>query len=152
MGWVTRREMLVGSVVIVCALVFLSGVAVVLWLQVVPAWAAAHGQGTYGQWTATRQGSSGRKRSWFGDFAPDDGGPVRRDVVLSGSTDDVAIGKVIPAIDGGDRRSAFAVTDTTAWVMPGIAAGIYTGIAGAVVWFVGHHLRRPRQKVVPGRS
>lgn len=68
------------------SLVAIAGTIVLLW-RASDIWAATHGYGTRGTWTATRDAGSGSLIRWYGDFTPDGGGPVRHEVPMEGAVD-----------------------------------------------------------------
>ncbi|GHJ45345.1 hypothetical protein Cs7R123_26870 [Catellatospora sp. TT07R-123] len=143
MGWQSRREAVVGSIVIAAVLLGLSGLVLVGWTEAVaPPWRAAHGQGVHGTWTPTSVSGSKGGPIWLGDFVPDGGGPVQRDVSYSQPGVAVREGVPVAAVEVGTQ--VYAVDDTSAWVFPAVVASLFTLLLAGMCWFVGRHLR-PRR-------
>jgi hypothetical protein len=71
------------------SLVAIAGTIALLW-RASDIWAATHGYGTPGTWTATHQDPGSRSMvRWYGDFTPYRDGPVRHDVPMEGYVDPV---------------------------------------------------------------
>jgi hypothetical protein len=111
------------------ALVVLGGIG----SEVVPAWQARSGAGTPGTFTAVHESCGRRACTWYGDFAPSDGSPVRTDVILYDSPDGLARGGTAAARDTG-ARGVFATAGGGFWLAATAFAA--AGVAAAVLWLV----------------
>ncbi|WP_176730551.1 hypothetical protein [Micromonospora mirobrigensis] len=131
----------------VVALVALGGVG----SEVGPAWQAKSGGGTPGTFTAGYETCGRRACTWYGDFAPGDGSPVRRDVILYDAPDELVRGGSAPARDTGARSGVFGASGGGFWVAATLFAAV--GVAAALAWLVllARAVRRRRALSGPGR-
>lgn len=97
---------------------WLLGIAIsgsVIWLagsHLGPGLRAAHGQGTYGLWTAQEQGSG----QWYGEFVSSSGTVTLPHVYYAGSLSTVQAGTTIPALDTGASDEVYPLTGSGKWV------------------------------------
>lgn len=148
-GWRSRGEAVRDLTMLALAFLLLAGVAAVFLDRAYLTWAAAHGHGMPGTFTATHRGYAGKRIAWSGDFTPDNGGPTRIDVVLANNINGLHVGRSIPAVMLSDNSEAFAATDTWGWLPLTIFGAIFASLAAGVAWFTAHHLRAHRRRPGP---
>jgi hypothetical protein len=86
-------------------------------VEIGPAYAAAHGHGTLGYFTAVSKGDCvrGTYCTWTGTFASLNLRDVRNNVRMDGSWIHVKAGTMIPALDSGDPFVVFPRHGSTRW-------------------------------------
>ena len=118
------------------ALVFvvLAAITAVLLYQAYARWAPPHGHGIVGTWTASREVRGAKFATWFGDFAPADGGPVRHDVRLTSSVSGLKVGRSIPAATLDGHADAMSREDRSSWVPLALLGAVFAMGAGSTAW------------------
>jgi hypothetical protein len=127
-----------------------AGTIALLW-RASDIWAATHGHGTRGTWTATRQDTGSKMIRWYGDFHPADGGPVRHNVPMEGHVDpDHGKGTVRSAYRSG---TAYALPGSAQWLALALVAMMPLAIAAFMAWLVIEQWQhRPRRgRTAPSR-
>jgi hypothetical protein len=123
----------------VLLLIAIAGTIALLW-RAGDIWAATHGHGTAGTWTATRQDNDSKMIRWYGDFRPADGGPVRHNVPMEGYVDpDHGNGTVPAAYRSG---TAYALPGSAQWLALTLIATMPLAIAAFMAWLVIEQWRR----------
>ncbi len=86
-------------------------------IEIGPAYAAAHGHGTLGYFTAVSRGDCVRENdcTWTGTFASLNLRDLRNNVRMDGSWAYVEPGTTIPALDSGDPFVVFPRHGSTRW-------------------------------------
>ncbi len=139
-----RTRGLGAALQLVVVAVMLALGAALLW-RAADIWAATHGHGTPGTWTSTRESMGGRTITWYGDFAPDGGGPTRRDVRMEGHVDvDRAHQPLRATYRSG---TAYALPGSGQWLALGLVAPVPLAFAVFAAWLFVHDLRRRRRRV-----
>lgn len=124
------------------ALFAIAGTIALLW-RASDIWAATHGHGTHGTWTATRSESGFRTFTrWYGDFAPDGGGPVRHDVPMEGPVDPGHAKKTVAAVYRSG--TAYSLPGSAQWLALTLVAALPLGMAALMLWLAIQVWRRPR--------
>jgi hypothetical protein len=112
----------------------------------IPAWRAAHGEGTTGTFTLTEPMSCDRwppprqRCGWFGDFVSDDGTVVRRDMELDGGLPPgSAVGDSLRARDTGSLAQIYPEGGGPGWklsakLLAGFVAAFIAGVALLRPW------------------
>lgn len=127
-GWRTRIFVWLGlPVIAVLGLTFGA-------FDLVPAWQANAGNGTPGTFTAVREQCSRRNCNWYGDFAADQGGARRTDVILYDEPDALRVGDAVPARDTGARNGVFSTKGGSTWLL--VTVFVLAGVIAAATWVV----------------
>jgi hypothetical protein len=126
-------------------LVAIAGTIALLW-RASDIWAAGHGHGTPGTWTATHQDNESKMIRWYGDFNPAGGGPVRHDVPMEGYVDPVHGKGTVPATYRSG--TAYALDGSAQWLALALIATLPFALAAFMARLVieeWRQWRRPRQ-------
>ena len=102
----------------------------IIWLagsHLGPGLRAAHGQGTYGLWTAQEQDSG----QWYGEFVSTSGTVTLPHVYYAGGLSAVQPGTVVPALDTGASDEVYPLAGSSKWIhdVIGIVVGSLALIA-----------------------
>jgi hypothetical protein len=125
-------------------LVALAGTVGLLW-RAGDIWAATHGHGTPGTWTATYKDTGGNFIQWYGDFAPQSGGPIKPHVPMEGFVD----GKE-PVRAVYRSGTAYKVPGTGQWLALTLIATLPLIMAAFMAWCAIEPWR-PRRRRLPLR-
>jgi hypothetical protein len=143
----TREALKQTAVFGALALVAIAGTIALLW-QASDIWAATHGYGTRGTWTATRDGGDHSLIRWYGDFTPDGGGPVRHEVPMEGAVDPGhGKGTVAAVYRSG---TAYRLPGSGQWLALTLVALVPLAAGAGMVWLVIQVIqawRRPRRRL-----
>lgn len=124
------------------SVVAIAGTIALLW-RASDSWAATHGYGTPGRWTATRDAGGRSLVHWYGDFVPDDGGPVRHDVPMDGPVDPAHGTRTVTAVYRAG--TAYLTPGTGQWLPLALVATVPLTAAVSMVWLITRiWRRRPR--------
>ena len=136
------RPLQAAAVFSVMFLIAIAGTIALLW-RASDIWAATHGHGTPGTWTATRQDTESRMIRWYGDFIPAGGGPVRHNVPLEGYVDpDHGNGTVPAAYRSG---TAYRLPGSAQWLALTFIATGPIAMAAFMAWLVIEQWRQWRR-------